>query len=539
MLDPEVLHLADAGAAFERWGRLEHDRLDFKTKVSRQFAELLAALAMTSGGRVVLGVDDDRSVVGVSDVQAVSDGVHAAAAATGVDVVVRQVEVGAVSTVEVDVTEVVGRIVTAPSGRLMVRQGSSNRALVGDEVSRFVLERVKDRWEDAAVPGLTPADLDAGAVRQLARAHGHPSAETVVTRQVLADLRVQDAGLDGVSGAALVLFARTPSRFLPGLRVQVVQYDGPGPGIGRVSRRRAFEGPLAEVAEDVVDWVLDSVGGREVITGVRRERVSLLPASAVREVVVNALAHRDYSRTGTTIDIRVWADRLEVVSPGGLPGHVTLDNIREQHYSRNGRVMQALNGLGLVEEFGEGVDRVFQEMEQRLLPDPAFRVDGNSVSVVLLSHAPIGVEEQTWLLLLGDLGLSAPERRALVLARAAGSVARRDLTAAGVAGGQQVLAALVAKGLLLRTGRRGGSRYVLSEEVVARAGGGSVATRQRQQQHLRDEAARRGSLSTRESSDLLNVSMDLARALLKDLVASGDLLAEGHKSGRRYRPSGT
>ena len=357
-----------------------------------------------------------------------------------------------------------------------------------------------------------------------------------LTEQMLVDLKVQPVGVAGICGAALALFGRQPSRHLSGLRVQAVRYQGPGPEVGSASQRRTFDGPMARVVDDVVAWVVEHVGGHDVISGTRREHVPLLPVPAVREVVVNALAHREYGRTGSTVDVKVWSDRLVVSSPGGLPSFITLDNIRERHYSRNGRVMQALNELGLVEEFGDGVDRVFEEMERRLLPDPDFQADQNSVVVTLLSQADVGVEEQAWLLLLGGVDLSADERRALARVRADGSVARRDLATLRVGRAQHVLAGLVAKGLLLQVGRRGGTRYVLSDEVVARAGGGSVAVRQRQRQQLRDEAQRRGSLATREAAELLGASMDVARVLLRDLVSAGDLVPVGQKSGRRYLP---
>jgi len=70
------------------------------------------------------------------------------------------------------------------------------------------------------------------------------------------------------------------------------------------------------------------------------------------------LAHRDYGRRGTTVDVTIWDDRIEIRSPGGLTGRITLENIRVEHYSRNRRVMRALKLLGLVEEYGEGIDRM-------------------------------------------------------------------------------------------------------------------------------------------------------------------------------------
>ena len=67
------------------------------------------------------------------------------------------------------------------------------------------------------------------------------------------------------------------------------------------------------------------------------------------------------------VDVTVWDDRIEVRSPGPLPGHITVDNMREEHYSRNPRIMRVLKTMGLVEEYGEGIARTYREMESRLM----------------------------------------------------------------------------------------------------------------------------------------------------------------------------
>ena len=74
----------------------------------------------------------------------------------------------------------------------------------------------------------------------------------------------------------------------------------------------------------------------------KRALVSEYPLAVLREAVLNALAHRDYGLSGATVDITIWDDRVEIRSPGPLPGHITIDNIRSEHYSRNKRVMQVL-----------------------------------------------------------------------------------------------------------------------------------------------------------------------------------------------------
>ena len=538
MLVPEVVQLPDEASVWARWGQVEHDALEFKRQAEKKLQEPIAAMAMAAGGLVAVGVTNDRRLVGCDHDQALVDTVHRAAEAVDVEVELRLLRIpGDVLLAEVVVPQVSDRVVTTSDGRLLRRKGSENLPLRGDALARFVLERQTAPWEDETIAGLTPDDLDRELLADLAARRGRSTSGD--PHQLLKDLRVQPPGAEGLTGATLILFGRAPAERVPGARVQAVLYAGPGPDASSVSQRYVFEGPVPRLVEEVATWLGAAVGGQDVVLGTRREHLPALPYSAAREVIVNALAHRDYRRAGASVDVRVWSDRVEVQSPGGLPGHVTLANIRREHYSRNAKVMQALNALGYVEEFGEGVDRIYQEMSRRLLPDPVFDATDASVTVTLLLRGSVNAEEQAWLLLLGGLALNEAERRGLALARREGSVARRDLAARGVDDPGRVLRGLVTKGLLVRRGPRGGAHYVLSEEVVRRAGGGSTATRQRQRQQLVDEANRRGQLATREAAEVLGESMDVARALLHDLVAAGHLRVEGRTSARRFLPTGT
>ena len=92
------------------------------------------------------------------------------------------------------------------------------------------------------------------------------------------------------------------------------------------------------------------------------------PEFVWKEIIVNAIAHRDYSIKGTDIQIKMFDDHITVESPGTLPGTVRLNNMREIHFSRNPKMAQLLHEYEYVREFGEGVDRMYREMEETGLP---------------------------------------------------------------------------------------------------------------------------------------------------------------------------
>ena len=107
------------------------------------------------------------------------------------------------------------------------------------------------------------------------------------------------------------------------------------------------------------------------------------PLEAAREVVVNAVAHRDYSIAGNGIRLFLFKDRMEVNSPGKLPGPVTLDNIKDERFSRNPAIVQVLADMGFIERLGYGIDRMIDLMEQNYLQAPEFHETASGFRVTL------------------------------------------------------------------------------------------------------------------------------------------------------------
>jgi hypothetical protein len=197
--------------------------------------------------------------------------------------------------------------------------------------------------------------------------------------------------------------------------------------------------------------------------------------------------------------------------------------------------MNVLKILGYVEEYGEGMPRIFDAMEARLMRPPVIVADAVSVTLTMYAGSLLSAEDQAWLALLGHLSLTPSERRLLVRARREGWITPRRLRAEMPDENVDVLlAGGVAKGLLRQEGERGGSRYVLSDEVVLRAGASGLEARGRQRQMLLDEIRRGGSISTVEGADLLGEQVHIVRHLLNDLVRAQLIVAVGNTRGRRY-----
>ena len=530
-------------AFWSLFGRLEHEQLDFKRGVPDDVRDTIAAMAMTHGGLIVHGVDDRRNVVGCPLSQNTQDRITRIASECGVDVQLREVVVGERKLTICAVPEVRGRIVTTPDGRLLRRVGGDAQPLRGDALARFVFERRHRAGEDQPLVTVQVSAFDLGAVNRVLTADGRTAVGEDRMVRALADLGVAVAAPPplepSVLRAAAVLFAREPRDFIRGAAVQLVRRSGVGPGPGPSAAREECSGPLVETVDCCLRFIGRHTRQFEAVAGVRRETLPEYPQAALREAVVNALAHRDYGLDGATVDVTVWDDRIEVRSPGPLPGHITVDNMRDEHYSRNPRIMRVLKTMRLVEEYGEGVDRMYREMESRLLEPPLFEATSSSVTVTLRNRFLVDVEDQVWLTLLGQQDdLTADERRTLVAVRRHGAVTPRELRRMlPDADARALLAGAVAKGLLVRVGRRGGSRYVLSEEITLRAGGAGIAAQGRRRRLLLDAVRRRGSISVAEGASLLDASPAATRSLLNELAQAGLVRPEGRTRARRYRPA--
>lgn len=132
-----------------------------------------------------------------------------------------------------------------------------------------------------------------------------------------------------------------------------------------------------------------------LIRGVTRQDIPEYPEVAVQEAIVNAVAHRDYSHfvRGSHIQVRMFADRLEVQNPGGLYGGVTVDELKEGQSTRNLLLVQLMEDVHLVEDRGSGIDAMLDAMQKANLQPPRFE-DRRTSFLVVLYNAPIMSDEE-------------------------------------------------------------------------------------------------------------------------------------------------
>src|SRR3990170_2808845 len=238
-----------------------------------------------------------------------------------------------------------------------------------------------------------------------------------------------------------------------------------GPTVTDAFVRQTLRGTLLQQLRAVEVFLRDHL--REIVSldGMQSRRRLEYPLEAVRELVVNAVAHRDYSIAGDGIRLFIFSDRLEVHSPGRLPGPVTLENLLEARFSRNPVLVQVLADLGYIERLGYGIDRVVALAKEWQLRRPLFEEAAGGFRVSLFTAAPQAAltARQRW----QGMDLNPRQRQALEFLARNGRLTNREVMeiAPGVTAEtiRRDLADLVERGLLLRIGDRRGTYYILKQ----------------------------------------------------------------------------
>ena len=173
----------------------------------------------------------------------------------------------------------------------------------------------------------------------------------------------------------MLFFGRDPQRFYPSFTITFLHFAGTSaaevdPDGPLYLDNREFRGALPAMIDAARATIFDKLSKQARMNGFVRQDVADYPEFAYREAIVNAIGHRDYGLEGRFVQVRLFTDRLEVQSPGGLGGHLTVDNMVYEQYTRNPHIMRLLEHYGYVEQRGLGVDRMIHAMSGAGLPAP-------------------------------------------------------------------------------------------------------------------------------------------------------------------------
>ena len=524
----------------------------------RRLYEPLSAFANHTGGGVLLfGLDESRdfAIIGVGDAHRLQEEItHLASSdmepALRPHFLVDEIEGETVVAVEIDEVPAAQKpCFYKPSGLpkgAYLRVGNTNRHMTEYEVFGYLSSRGQPTHDEESIPNATLDDLDNGLLDEyLARLRQtRPGSSFLDGAREEVLIRLHIVARDGVivrpTLAGLLMFGKYPQEFLPHLMITFVQYYGTTeaektPQGARFVDSRRFEGPIPEMITQAETYVLGAMRKAVLIDGVFRREIPEYPQEALREALANAVAHRDYSPyvRGSYIRIQMFADRLEVQSPGGLFGNVTVENLEEEHSTRNARLMRMMEDMHVVENRGSGIRAMLQAMLDANLEPPRFADRRSSFLVTFRNHTMMNPEAITWLKQFAHIPLNDRQRLALVYLRQHDQITNSDYQRlnrvnAMVAG--QDLRGLVQTGLVVQHGASRWTSYTLGipRERL------ELKTLQADEAKILAFVREHGSIANTECRDLLAVNEARAYYLLQKLSSSGQLRSEGTGWWRRY-----
>jgi ATP-dependent DNA helicase RecG len=301
------------------------------------------------------------------------------------------------------------------------------------------------------------------------RERGFPLKPNTTTKALLTHLNLLDGSKP--TNAAILLFGTAPQRFHRTAETKCVRCHG-------TEYRRPFasqqiySGDLFEQADQARDFVLGkidrAVGTREA--GSTAPATYEMPADAIAEAIVNAIAHRDYN-SNASVEIRLFSDRLEVWNPGMLPGTLTLESLHEDHPSVpfNPLIAESLFLARYIEKAGSGTQRIIELCRDAGLADPDFELRQGSFVITIWKD---------WLTaeVLNTLNLNDRQKRALSAIRLQGRVSTSEYQS--LTGGTRITARrdlenLVKQGVLIPSGKGRGAFYSYSKKRLIIGSNGS------------------------------------------------------------------
>lgn len=350
-------------------------------------ATVMLAMANTLGGRILLGVvGPSGSALGVRDTRLASDRLLQAALSLTPPLIVplpQTLVIRGQPVVAVEIPQGMPHVY-ALDGRYLQRKGADNVPLTPEELRLLIVTRTETSFETEPAHGATLDDIHWDKVREyvasLSGINETDPHKILLKRGCLIET---PTGLCPTN-AGILLFGREPQRFLRGADITAARF--PGETMSDSFQRQDISGSLPDQIRRAETFLVDHLRKQVTLqhTMARKESFEY-PLEAARELVVNAVAHRDYSIAGDGIRLFIFTDRMEITSPGRLPGPVTIQNIKDERFSRNPALVQVLSDMGFIERLGYGVDRVLDLMREQNLEAPQFSETAGGFRVTLRS----------------------------------------------------------------------------------------------------------------------------------------------------------
>ncbi len=438
---------------------VEQHNIEYKLSWRDEFLKWICGFANAQGGKIFIGIDDMGNVTGIDNYRKLMDDIpNKIVNHLGLVVDVNLRQNSGKHYIEINVP--VSSVPVSYHGSYHYRSGSTKQELKGTPLHNFLLNKMGLSWERQPVSAATLDDIDEEVIKSFVQkaATKQRISENAVNADTLTFLKNLD--LINENGellmAAVLLFGKRPKKYAPAAYFKIGRF---GKSHSDLKFQDVVEGNILDMADKIIS-ILDTKYLIRPISYKGLQRIEGLeyPEAALREAILNAIIHKDYS--GTTIFLSVYDDRLIIWNPGELPSSLTVDLLKEKHSSqpRNRLIADVFFMAGYIESWGRGIDIMMNACEEYGLPEPVIAEEQSGISVSFLKD--IYTEEY-----LKSFDLSDRQTRAVLYIKENGEITNaiyQDINKISKAVATTDLSDLVSRKLIQKVGTTGkGTKYTL------------------------------------------------------------------------------
>ncbi|HMM12401.1 MAG TPA: ATP-binding protein [Bacteroidales bacterium] len=359
----------------------ETQNIEYKSSWRDEYLKWICGFANANGGTIFIGKDDAGNVIGISDSKKLMEEIPNKVK----DTLGILVDVNLHKNKQGEFLEIVVESYPYPvnyKGQYYVRSGSTKQELKGAALDKFLLRKKGKRWDGVPVPKVSVNDLKQETFeffrkRALKSQRIDEDSLTDSNEHLIDNLLLKEG--EFLKRAAILLFHPNPEKFVTGAYIKIGYFLSDDD----LKFQDEIHGNLFEQIEKSMDLLFTKYIKSEIsYEGINRVEKFEYPKEAVREALLNTIAHKDYSG-GVPIQISVYSDKIIFWNEGQLPENWTVKTLLEKHASRpyNPDIANALFRSGYIESWGRGTIKIIKECKQAGIPEPVFSYDSSDISV--------------------------------------------------------------------------------------------------------------------------------------------------------------
>ncbi|AHW60403.1 ATP-dependent DNA helicase RecG [Draconibacterium orientale] len=434
----------------------ESQNIEWKESWRDEYLKWICGFANAKGGKIIIGKNDNGEIVGVAKAKRLMEDIpNKIQTQLGIICDVDLKEEDGKDYIEIDVKPY--DVLISYQGKYHYRSGSTKQELKGNALNNLLLKKAGKTWDDVVEPRANFEDIDLSAIEAFKKGATISKrlpflAEGENLEQILDNLLLLEGG--NLKRSAILLFGKNPCRFFINAFVKIGRF---GQTDDDLRFQEVIEGNAFQLADKVLE-VLDRKFFVSPISykGLQRVESWEYPYEAIREVILNAIVHRDYM--GAPIQISVYDDKLIVWNEGSLPEDLTFEDLKKKHSSRphNPILASAFFKGGLIEAWGRGTIKIINECKKAGLPEPVIESSSGGISVTVMKPRETVDEEYYY------EGLNARQIKAVEFVKENGKIKNSEyqiINSISQRTATRELKELVEKGFFTLTGIGAGAVY--------------------------------------------------------------------------------